>query len=249
MSVEEATARIGQYLDRFREFIEEAGNLELAITGLGLRVARTGGLTDEEVKSPPLGRAVAWAAEDAGNHVRLQVLVIHWAALEVLVEDIFTVLCPEVEFDNARLNRVRVPLAVFARLGEEDRYRELFGRIETESQTSVDRWDEIYGLVGVSIDIKALGSKRETIRGWPAEWAEPDNASMRRALREAQQIRNVTLHRGRVIDGRLAEVSGGAFIAGERLSLTNEQSGEYGRAVLDYAGALSVCVLQRIEAA
>jgi hypothetical protein len=216
-------------------------NLRNAITALRLRVAENG-LTPREQANPVMTEALQWVLDRGPQRVDALSVVSFWSALEVLVEDSFVVYCaalPDLTEVDA-ISRIKVPLAQFAEMTEDERYLSLWGALESgERGSAVDRWDAAFGHLGLQIDVEAV----QRAPGWP----ERTNASVRATLRELQQVRNAILHRGGRADRRLEQFSQGRFTTGQEVVLTDEVVDKYGRGAIDYGTAANYAVVTSIE--
>jgi hypothetical protein len=238
--VDAALELIQAHFDQFTAFTNvDTLNLRNAMVALQLRVSESG-LTAREVATPSIREAVEWAVARGSLRVDQITVVSFWSALEVLIEDLFTVVCACVELaDVDRIAKIKIPLAQFVGMSEAERYQTLWRILESnERGDAADRWDALLGLIGVSVDVANVA----TIPDWPTR----TNASVRSDLREAQQVRNVILHRGGRVDRRLERVSHGAFATGSQLLLSADVVDRYSRAAIDYAQAAGAGAFSRI---
>lgn len=235
--------RLNDRFARFRTFVNEAMDLRLVASSYRLRLTQDG-LTEHE-KTVTTKDAIAWLVDGPGViRAEFHAVVTFWAALEVLMEDVFAEVCSCIDITSIeRLAKVRISIAEFSQLSEMERYRLLWDRIETKSgEAAVERWDDIFGLLGMKVDVSVL----EPI----AQWHTPDNKTMREVLREFQQVRNVIMHRGEIVDRRLEKFSREAtFKTGETLVLSSALVDEYGMAGIDYGAAAVAAAVQIAETA
>jgi hypothetical protein len=125
-------------------------------------------------------------------------------------------------------------------VSEHERWRIVWNRaIGDRRGSTVDRWDAIFGQLGISTASEAV-----CVPG--SETVYMDAAAVRIALRQLEAVRNVLVHRSGNADSRLVEVGRDRYQVG-RVRLTDDAVLDYGNAIHNYGAALAAAVDSDIE--
>jgi hypothetical protein len=185
-------------LTKFRDLCMEGlggieTRVELAMAVSNWRLA--GGEADPVVEASRI-QAVVQRAEYAASERERGFPILHshclvalWGILEAAVEDLAIARFkddPSLK-SSPEVSRVQVPIGVFMNLSEDEQLRilvsELARQAKTDLRGGINRFEPVLRLVG-------LGG--------------PVDENVRSALFEYSQVRNVIVHRGGIIDRRLA---------------------------------------------
>lgn len=147
-------------------------------------------------------------------------LIAQWAALETFVED----LCVTFLVNNRELltndvfAKVKVPLAEFQTLDDEERCRFLLGEIErltAARRHGTERFEALLQPVGLS---------------------GPVEEDIKKSVYATHHIRNVLVHRGSIADRSLVEKCPWLGLkVGDRVLVTRERHSEYWRSLWRYS--------------
>jgi hypothetical protein len=214
-------------------------NLRIAIFALAERLNATGPTDDERQR---WGEDVmAWIALHGHDSMSEHLVIGMWSALEVYVEDVFILYCSTASLTPEQLTNVNVKAAELTLPNDEERWRIVWKRADQANRGSpVDRWDAIFGKLGISIGF-------EVLRVPGSEYILMDGKTVRVTLRELAAVRNVLVHRSGIADQRLVQVAGDRYRLGERIVLTDDAVLVYGNAIHNYAPALAAAVETDIE--
>ena len=204
-------------------------NLRIAMYALGARFVASGP-TDEEIEKNWVP-ALEWVRDVGVDRASEHMVVGLWAAVEVYVEDVFVLFCSHRDVDPDCLPNVRIRVAEFMVLAEDERWRAIWNRAETGGKPAVDHYDDVFGRLGISID---TGSTK--VEG--AEHLHMDNARTRKTLRELQAVRNIIVHLDGRVDRRLADLDHTRYELGHRVELSDEAMLDFGNAIHNFAAAL-----------
>jgi hypothetical protein len=175
--------------------------------------------------------------EDASKNnfalLNAQAAVASWAGIEALVEDVLVALLmshPEA-LARPKVDKVKVTLASFVSMSEEERIRHLLRELEiSESgpgggRSGAETFEPLLKVFDLSVPLK------------------PET---REALFELSNIRNVIVHRMHIADARLVEKCPKlGYKKGNRVLVKEEQVDTYFRATSAYAIALSSRVTEK----
>lgn len=167
----------------------------------------------------------AWARAELARDFRtlhVQSCVAFWAALDTFIEDL-TVAC--LEHDSALMERdelakVRLPLAEFMLLTEDERRRLLVSELTRREgfQAGIGKFDKMLGFVGLG------GATRDETK---------------RTLLELGEVRNCLVHRGGRADRRLLRLCPWLCLKiDELIPVSDADCARYSDAILDYWYAL-----------
>ncbi len=142
-----------------------------------------------------------------------------WSALEAMVEDAIVawIIDKPETLQSADFAKIRVPLAEFSRMDAEDQALYLVSEVQRDSKLAqgITRFERLFDAVGLG------GSVNEEVR---------------KAIFEAQQVRNALAHRGGFADRRLVEACPWLELnPGHRLSVTHRKFLYYMQAMRMYA--------------
>ena len=129
--------------------------------------------------------------------------------------------------ESKDLSKIKIPLAAFQKMNDEERMRFLVSELEKELQLSrqygIDKFEGLLSCVDLS---------------------GPVDQEIKREIRECHNLRNIIVHRDSVADSRFAEACPWLGCrAGERVRVTVKMLQKYEAAVVAYATGL----MQRIE--
>lgn len=234
---------------RFESFVNEDVSSLLGVAALLVQRYCESGFTDSELADPRSQEIILWAVERGKSSVYQHMAVSLWAALEAYLEDLWVEAAQRVSIDGASpLAKVKASIIELQGLTESERYRKLWHDAPTEKVYGVDRYRKVFDLIAITISVESILARGQdvprTAAGVPAtdEW-------VRATLHELREVRNVIVHRGGLIDERLATVSGGRLRAGEELEIEDESHVNYGIAVHTCAGAALSAVADRLNLA
>ncbi|MDP9224035.1 MAG: hypothetical protein M3P18_09285 [Actinomycetota bacterium] len=244
MNNEDVLSRLKDRYARFEAFVnEDLVNLLGALAALVVRF-RESGFTEEEHADE---RAqVLWAVERGQSRAPQHMIVSLWAALEAYVEDLWIEAASHVTIDSgSALGKVKASIIELHELPEAEHYRKLWEDVQTP-RTGTDRYSAVFEMIKAKVTVSNIETLEQavptTLSGVPA-----DDQWMLKRLRELQAARNVIVHRGGVVDDRLAAIGGGRWRIGEELTLPADVLVDYGIAVHVYAASALYGVCIRLQ--
>jgi hypothetical protein len=195
------------------------------------RVAKYDGKTvDESVETRSLAEAesvaaLAQAEVDSGFFLLLSHAVVDiWGALECAVDDLLTAwIMHEPSVQNLEeIQQIRVPLALFQSLNDEEKAQMLLDELKRAKRTSFSR-----GVVGFEDLLSVFGL------------SGPLDDELRRVLIEVRQVRNCIVHRRGRVDRRFVETCPWlGHRTGDKLCITTADFEKYGSAIDRYVTEL-----------
>lgn len=153
-----------------------------------------------------------------------------WGALEAMVEDLAV---SWLATDPSALERpvfakIKVAIGVYARLSRQDQQRYLVSEVKRECKTDLKvglgQFEDLLSAIGLGGVV---------------------DARIRKVLFEAQQVRNLTAHRGGRADARfVASCPNLGYSVGDHVRLSGPQLTE----ILDCMGAYAITLIKRCQA-
>ncbi|SCG63474.1 hypothetical protein [Micromonospora coxensis] len=168
---------------------------------------------------------IALKIEVSGSHLMYaHCLLGLWSALEAMVEDLagaWMKAVPEV-LERAAFSKVRIPLAEFTRLSEDDRIRLLISEaqrdLRTELASGVTRFERLLEAVGLDGAV---------------------DADVRKTIFEMWQSRNILAHRAGICDRKFTDSCPWLdYQPGDKLRIDAERFERYNQALMSYSLAL-----------
>src|SRR6266571_9297408 len=156
-------------------------------------------------------------------------LVGAWGALEAAIEDMLVgiLLNEPRHLQDPSLGKIRIPLAEFEALEKEDRMRLLIEEIRRNNPS---------GRKNGNVTFESL-LERFLLSG-------PVNADISRDIWEANQVRNVIVHRNSIADRHLVKSCPWMKMnIGDKVIITSQQIDRYGHALCEYVAT----ILRRLE--
>ena len=198
---------------RFATFVnEDVAHLNGAVAALVARYRRDG-LTEEE-RAGGSENAVRWADARGQSHTAQITFVSLWSGLETYVEDLWIDAARNVSIADTQLKKVKASIIEVHELAEEERYRKVWENVDTPKRFGVDRYSTVFEKIGVGVTMRNLVALGQSLLR-PPDGTPVDDHWMVTTLHELRALRNVIVHRGGVVDQRLAEIDPSRWRIGE----------------------------------